>query len=83
MPTRKALALEGHLAEVDGLAQHREQVLLIDAAARAVAAILGDPGLAGLAFDRQSAQQLRGRAMLGKATKDIAHQRPAELSSSL
>jgi hypothetical protein len=63
------LALVHHLAKVDAIAQHGEQVLLIDRATRAMQTTLRDPGLRGLALDGKFAHKLRRRTMLGISAK--------------
>ena len=71
---RITLALVHHLAKVDAVAQHGEQVLLVDRATRAMQAPLRDPGLRGLAFDGKLTDKLRRRTMLGISAEDAAHQ---------
>ena len=71
---RITLALVHHLAKVDAVAQHGEQVLLIDWATGAMQTTLCDPGLRGLALDGKFADKLRRRTMLGIAAEDAAHQ---------
>ena len=56
---RITLALVHHLAKVDAVAQHGEQVLLIDRPTRAMQATLRDPGFRGLALDGKFADKLR------------------------
>ena len=71
----KGVPLVRHLAQVQAVAQHREEALLVEDLAFVPAPVLRDPHLGGVALDLQLAHQLCGRSGLGVAREDVPHQR--------